>query len=331
MDSLRSSVYPAGLTAAVAAEYRPETREVIVELELPRQSAVATAASYRYIRSRDVIEPVPRKDAEVKAAYGRLLARITLRTISEVFETTPATIVDALAVNGYVSAKDRATGRSIRPCLMSVGASREEFAELELDEPELDPQACLRQYLNAVVSPHPYDLEPVRPMVTFDLSGYNFVDEMNVVAGLDSRPDLLKLKPVEFEHLVRELFEAMGMKAWVTQASKDDGVDAVVTNEDPILGGLCVIQAKRYSKIVGLESVNALAGVMNDKNATKGILVTTSWVGQASREFAARNGRMDIIDGRNLRHLLKEHLGLDVLISLDRLPYDWTADDLGTG
>lgn len=108
------------------------------------------------------------------------------------------------------------------------------------------------------------------------------------MAGLDSRTDLLDLKPVEFEHLIRELREAIGMKSWVTQASRDEGVDGVAVNEDPIVGGLCVIQAKRYNKIVGLEAVHALAGVMEDKNAAKGVLVTTSWVGKASRDFAAQ-------------------------------------------
>ena len=47
---------------------------------------------------------------------------------------------------------------------------------------------------------------------------------MGVVTGLDSRHDLLTLKPVEFEHLTRELFEATGMQSWVTRASRDDGV-----------------------------------------------------------------------------------------------------------
>ncbi len=32
---------------------------------------------------------------------------------------------------------------------------------------ELDPVACLKR-LNALVSPHPYDLEPVRPAVDCD-------------------------------------------------------------------------------------------------------------------------------------------------------------------
>jgi hypothetical protein len=71
-----------------------------------------------------------------------------------------------------------------------------------LDEPELGPVLCLR-HLNAIVSQHPYDLEPVRPVVTFDLSKSKFVEEIDVVAGLDSRPDLVALDPSEFEHLVR--------------------------------------------------------------------------------------------------------------------------------
>jgi Restriction endonuclease len=76
----------------------------------------------------------------------------------------------------------------------------------------------------------------VGPVVQFDLSKYKFIEEMQVAAGLDSRPDLLALKPVEFEHLIRELFEAVGMKSWVTQASRDDGVDGVAVNEDPVVG-----------------------------------------------------------------------------------------------
>lgn len=281
LDELQSSVYPLDSATVVAAEYRFETRELIVELELPRNTVGSTAGAYRYVKARDAIEAVPRRDADIKTSYGQLVARVVLRALAEAFDASPPLIVTRVSINGYVSTMDRSTGRAIRPCLISVGATRDEVEDLDLDEPDLDPQACLR-HLNAMVSPHPYELEAVRPLVTFDLSGYKFVDEMNVVAGLDSRIDLLDLTPTHFEHLVRELFEAMGMKSWVTQSSRDEGVDAVVTNEDPIVGGLCIIQAKRYSRIVGLEAVNALAGVMNDKAAAKGVLVTTSWVGQAS-------------------------------------------------
>ena len=72
--------------------------------------------------------------------------------------------------NGYVSDKDRATGKPVRPLLLSVHADRDEFGEMILDEPDWIPKACLRIYLNAVMSPHPYDLEAVTPVLQFDLS-----------------------------------------------------------------------------------------------------------------------------------------------------------------
>jgi restriction system protein len=327
-QALAISTYPDGLHGSCAAMFRPEARELLVEYELPRQAAVPAVAAYRYVQTKEAVQAEPRKDAEIKRLYGQLIARVALRTLAEAFDATPVTLVSNIVFNGYVSAKDRTTGKSIRPLLISTHATRDKFCEIVLDEPELDPEACLRAYLNAVVSPHPYDLEAVRPVVQFDLSKYKFVEEMDVVAGMDSRMDLLALKPVEFEHLIRQLFEAIGMRSWVTQASRDEGVDGVATNEDPIVGGLCIIQAKRYSKIVGLEAVHALAGVMEDKNAAKGVLVTTSWVGKASRDFAARNGRIEIIEGRHLKSLLLEHLGKDVLISLPNLPPGWERGDV---
>jgi restriction system protein len=327
-EALAMSVYPDGLRGSCAAMYRPEARELLVEYELPRQDVVPAVAGYRYLKTKDTVQPEPRKDAEIKKLYGQLIARVALRTLAEAFDVVPVTLVDGIVFNGYVSAKDRMTGKPVRPLLISTHATREDFGEIVLDEPKLDPEACLRGYLNAVVSPHPYDLEAVRPVVQFDLSKYKFVEEMDVVAGLDSRPDLLDLKPVEFEHLIRQLFETIGMKSWVTQASRDEGVDGVAYNEDPIVGGLCIIQAKRYSKIVGLEAVHALAGVMEDKHAAKGVMVTTSWVGKASRDFAARNGRIEIIEGRHLKSMLLEYLGLDVLISLPKLPPDWEQSDI---
>jgi restriction system protein len=327
--ALATSIYPDGLDGSCAAKYIPEAAELWVEYELPRQDVIPAATAYKYVKTRDQILPVPRKQAEADKLYEKLIARIALRTLAEAFDAAPVTLIAAIVFNGYVSAKDRATGQPVRPLLLSVHAERDAFSKIALDEPELEPTTCLREYLNAVISPHPWDLEPVKPVLQFDLSRYKFVDEMSVVAGLDSRPDLLALKPVEFEHLIRELFEAMNLKSWVTQASKDEGVDGVAVNEDPIVGGLCIIQAKRYSRLVDVESVHALAGVMDDMNAAKGILVTTSWVGKASRDFAARNGnRIQIIEGRELKHLLREHLGIDALISLPKLPPGWEQPDI---
>jgi restriction system protein len=163
-----TSVYPDGMHGSCAAMYRPEARELLVEYELPRQDVVPAVASYWYVKTKDVVQPGPRKDSEIRKLYEKLLARVTLRTLAEAFDVAPVTLVDGIVFNGYVSAKDRATGKPVRPLVMSVHATREAFSEIVLDEPELDPKACLTGHLNAIISEHPYDLEPVRPVVQFD-------------------------------------------------------------------------------------------------------------------------------------------------------------------
>ncbi|MFB7998802.1 restriction endonuclease [Streptomyces sp. NPDC056002] len=320
--------YPQGLRGGHRAAFVPEARELVLEVELPGQAVVPAVTQYRYKASvPPTIVPQPRKEAECKALYRDLVARLALRAIAEAFAVTPPSLVDVVAFNGHVNAKDRATGKAIRPCLVSLRAGRETFEDLVLDEPELDPVQSLH-FLNAIVSQHPYDLEPVRPVVTFDLAKYKLAPERDVVAGLDSRPDLVTLDPIEFEHLIRRLFEKIGLKSWVTQASRDDGVDAVAVNEEPLIGGLCIIQAKRSKNAVPAEAVRALAGVMHDKAAAKGIVVTTAWFGKASWDFAHRTGRMELIDGRHLKALLLEHLGIDALIGLPKIPPGWETRDL---
>jgi len=51
-----------------------------------------------------------------------------------------------------------------------------------------------------------------------------------------------------------------------------------------------------------------------------GILVITSWVSPESKTFAARNNRLKIIEGGGLKHLLAEHLDIDIHIELPRKP-----------
>ena len=141
--ALATSVYPGGLEGSCAARYAAEARELLVEYELPRQEVVPAATGYRYVRAKDLIQPEPRKQAEINKLYEKLIARVALRTLAPAFDVTPRPrCVGGIVFNGYVSAKDRATGKPVRPLLISVQAMRDAFAEIVLDEPELDPKRC---------------------------------------------------------------------------------------------------------------------------------------------------------------------------------------------
>lgn len=226
---LDASRYPSGFPRQYQVAYRPENRDVVVEFELPPQRVVPLVRGYRYIKTRDAIDPLPRPATEVRQRYARLIACMALRTLYEVFAPTPGDVVEAVVFNGRVSTIDRATGKPDRPHLLSVEAERSVFEDIVLAA--VEPAACLKR-LNALVSPNPFDLEAVEPFIAFDLKRFRFTDDMDVIAGLDSRKNLLKLSPTEFEHLVRQLFVAMGAEAWTTIPSKDGGVDAVATSKN---------------------------------------------------------------------------------------------------
>jgi restriction system protein len=306
---LKSSRYPKGFPARWQVAYRPENRDVVVEFELPPQQVVPAVREYRYVKTQDVVDPVARPVTEIRQRYARLIACIALRTLNEIFRSTPNEVIEAVVFNGRVRTVDRATGKQARPHLISVEAERSAFDDLVLAE--VDPAACLK-HLNALVSPNPFDLEAVESFIAFDLKRFRFVDGTEELADLDSRRNLLKLSPTEFEHLVKDMFVAMGAEAWRTVPSKDGGVDAVATSKNLFFGGVCLIQAKRWTGLVGLEAVHALTGVMTDHNATTGVLVTTSWFSRTSEQFAQRN-RITLINGAELKHLIKQYLGVDVV------------------
>ncbi len=110
------------------------------------------------------------------------------------------------------------------------------------------------------------------------------------------------------------MFAKSGGEVKVTQASRDGGVDAIAFDPDPIRGGKFVIQAKRYNSVVPVSAVRDLYGTMISEGATKGILVTTSYYGNDSREFV-KDKPITLIDGSNLVYMFQE-FGQNVTIEL---------------
>src|SRR5207248_7876432 len=120
----------------------------------------------------------------------------------------------------------------------------------------------------------------------FNMVDPRSIQDTDVLSGLDQRPNLIALTPTEFESLITNLFQKMGLETRLTQASRDGGVDCVAFDPRPIFGGKVVNQAKRYKNTVGVSAVRDLFGTMQNEGASKGSLVTTSGYGTASYESA---------------------------------------------
>lgn len=313
---LQTSDYPEGFPHTFRLAYVPDSRQAVVEYQLPAVSVVPAIKAYRYVKSTDSVVETARPLAQIRSTYASVVGQIALRTVHELFQADGGKHLDVVVFNGILSTIDPANGRPVAPCLITLRTTREVFEQLDLAQ--VDPLACLK-HLSAAVSKSPAELVPVRPLLEFDMVDPRFIAESDALSLLDQRPNLMELTPNEFESLIQNLFAKMGLDTRQTQASRDGGVDCVAFDSRPIFGGKVVIQAKRYRHTVGVSAVRDLYGTLQNEGASKGILVTTSGYGQASFTFAA-NKPIELIDGANLLYLLREHTGIESRIEP---PADW--------
>jgi restriction system protein len=299
---LERSEYPEGFPQEFRVAYVSESKELVVDYELPGPDVVPKVAEVRYVKTKDTFEEKARKVAEIKDIYQDIVAAIALRTCHELFEADQGQRLALVAFNGFVQTVDPSTGRDIRPCLISLRVTRERFHEIDLSR--VDKKVCLRN-LGAQVSPRPYEVQAVKPIVEFDMVDKRFVEQSDILADLESRPNLMDLNPFEFENLVSNLFKQLGLETRLTRSSRDGGVDAVAYDVRPVIGGKVVIQAKRYRNTVGVAAVRDLFGTMMNEGANKGILVTTSGYGPDAFDFA-KDKPIELLDGGRLLYLLEQ-------------------------
>ena len=72
---------------------------------------------------------------------------------------------------------------------------------------------------------------------------------------------------------------------------------------------------RKYTRVLGVNRIRVLVGAMDEKRAGRAILVTTSWFASGCWTKAQENGRIELIDGPRLRHLVTEHMRKDVPVA----------------
>ncbi|MGA3324220.1 MAG: restriction endonuclease [Terriglobia bacterium] len=306
-DGVTASEYPDAFPRTFELDYIGETRTVVVDYALPHMETLPSAKGYKYVVSRDEIQPVPVAQAWLNETYDSVLYQVPLRTIYELFRWDDAGALDSVVFNGWANSIDKATGKEVNACVLTIQANKAEF--LEINPAQVDPKACFKK-LKGISAAKLTALAPVRPILQLNKEDKRFVQAYDVVETLDNSANLAAMDWEDFEHLIREIFEkefsAAGGDVKITQASRDGGVDAVVFDPDPIRGGKIIIQAKRYTNTVGVSAVRDLFGTIHNEGANKGILVTTADYGPDAYEFA-KGKPITLLSGNELLYLLQKH------------------------
>ena len=304
---LNNSQYPDFITKNFELEYNGDSNLLIIDYYLPSPDKIPPLKEAKYIKSRNEIKETYYSDKQLSKIYDDTLYKMTLRTLHEIFEADTIDCISSIAFNGIVEAIDKSTGKETSNCVLSIYVSKYDFEKINLAN--VDPKRCFNS-LKGVGSSQLSGLVPVKPIVQMNKHDDRIIDHYNVADGLDKSSNLAAMDWQDFEHLIREVFEyefkTSGGEVNVTQASRDRGVDAIAFDPDPIRGGKIVIQAKRYTNIVGVEAVRDLYGTVLNEGATKGILVTTSNFGNEAYNFA-KDKPISLVNGSNLLYLFEKH------------------------
>lgn len=302
---LETATYYKHFSINVVIEYNPINKVLIVEYLLPSIDDFPKIKKRQYIKTRNEFKDIYFSDRELNKIFEDTTYQIVLDIIKKVFVFDSIDQIKTVVFNGWSKSKNKATGLINEACILSVSTNKDEFLKINL--PEVDPKECFKG-LKGISAHKISNLTPIKPIITINQDDKRFVSAYNV--EVDSSTNLASMHWEDFEHLIREIFEkeftSNGGNVKVTQSSRDGGVDAIAFDPDPIRGGKIVIQAKRYTNVVGVSAVRDLYGTVLNEGATKGILVTTSDYGSDSYNFA-KDKPITLLNGSNLLHLLEKH------------------------
>ncbi|MCK4609311.1 MAG: restriction endonuclease [Gammaproteobacteria bacterium] len=298
------------LPAAFPHEYKtvyiPETKILAIDYWLPSQENIPGLKEEKKLKTTHEIKPIRLSKTAYDTLYDSVIYQLIFIIFSTLYTSDKKLYYNAINFNGWVNNINLATGREKNTCIVSINISREKFNELNLRH--IAPKETFR-YLKGVGSPKLHNVVAVKPIMMLNKNDPRFIGSYDVAYTLNEGLNLAAMDWEDFEHLVREVFEKKlgksGIEIKVTQSSRDKGVDAVAFDPDPITGGKIIIQAKRYTNVVGVSAVRDLYGTIMNEGANKGILVTTSNYGKDSYEFA-QDKPITLIRGAELLALLEE-------------------------
>lgn len=112
------------------------------------------------------------------------------------------------------------------------------------------------------------------------------------------RQHLLEMDPFHFERHIMSFFEAAGFDSWTTRKSNDFGVDGFAKHRD----GLLIVQCKRNAPAnkVSRPVIQQFKGVVEEQNALRGYVVTTSTFTEEAIQSADLSDKLVLIDMTDL-------------------------------
>lgn len=113
------------------------------------------------------------------------------------------------------------------------------------------------------------------------------------------KSQLETLSGIEFEEVLKSLFEKMGYKVLLTKTSGDFGADLIISKN----GKNALIQAKRYNHTVGVRAVQEIIAAREHYKVFQAFVITNSSF-SSEAEHLALESEVQLVDGDALEKML---------------------------
>lgn len=147
---------------------------------------------------------------------------------------------------------------------------------------------------------YPYVIAAIAALVVLCWLLYRWLSEQKSVAPYDLT-EIDGMDGRTFEEYVAALFQSLGYRVRLTQASRDFGVDVVAERGREKIA----IQVKRYSKAVSLGAVQQAVAGMYRYKCNQCMVVTNNYFTASARELASHSC-CELIDRDGLAALMNK-------------------------
>lgn len=296
-ELLNQVQYPFEFKKCINTGYCKESKKFVVDYLLPDRKIVPNTIRYEYKKVNDAIKPVGINEKDKNSIYNQVVYSIALNTIKNIFNKDVYKNIDSVVFNGYINDIDLATGQDISPYVISAMVDRDTFNNIDMDR--IDKLTCLKETMQA-------RLDINSSLCLKDITPICKCDYLNKTVVNSDSINLLEVDPFMLEDLVSTLFRNMGYDVLQTKKTNDGGIDCILNNDDPIIGGKVIAQVKRYKNNIDIPKLREFESVLRNSDAMKGIFISTSSFSAQCEKFASENN-ISLINGDLLVDYFNEH------------------------
>ena len=153
-------------------DYNSDSKLLIVEYVLPAPDDLPTLTEVKYIVTKKELKESFLSETQLSKNYDSVIYKVTLRTLHELFEADKAEALNAVIINGWVNTFNKATGKKVNNCIVTIQAKKTEFKEIELSN--VDPKTCFKN-LKGIGSSKLSGLTAVQPIAQINKNDKRFI------------------------------------------------------------------------------------------------------------------------------------------------------------